>query len=257
MKIAGSTILVTGASSGIGAALAPVLAARGATVGIVARREDRLRQVLERCTPHAPDSKLWAHDLDDVEGSVRLAEEAWEAFGHLDVVVHNAAVPSRRLIETLTVEELEKTMRVNFFSPARMTMALLPRMLERDSGMTVMVSSLGGRLGIVHEAAYCASKFAMCGFAECMAIDLHGTGVEVRLIIPGAIDTEIWESPETGGPLYTGPKEPPEVVAEGICSAIESDEFEHYVPDMQAIAVGKTENSGDFLRGVAEAMRPR
>ncbi|MBI2169803.1 MAG: SDR family NAD(P)-dependent oxidoreductase [Actinobacteria bacterium] len=250
----GSTVLVTGASSGIGAALAPMLAERGATVGVVARREDRLREVLDRCLPHSPGSRLFAHDLDDVEGSVKLALEAWDAFSGLDVVVHNAAVPSRQPIAELTIAELEKTFRVNFFSPVRMTMALLPKMLERDSGMIVNVSSLGGRLGIIHEAAYCATKFALCGWSESMAIDLHGTGVEVRLVIPGAIDTEIWDSPETGPPIYEGPKEPPEVVAEGIIAAIEGDEFEHYVPDMKGIAVWKTEHAGEFLASVAEAM---
>jgi short-subunit dehydrogenase len=252
MTIQGSTILVTGASSGIGAAVAPMLAERGATVGVVARREDRLREVLDACQAHAPDSRMWVHDLDDVEGSVRLAHEAWDAFGGLDVVVHNAAVPSRQPIAQLTVEELEKTFRVNFFSPARMTMALLPRMLERDSGVVVNVSSLGGRLGIVHEAAYCATKFALCGWSESMHIDLHGTGVEVRLVIPGAIDTEIWDSPETGPPIYDGPKEPPEVVAHGIIEAIEGDAFEVYAPDMKGIAEWKTGHIDEFLKGVAE-----
>lgn len=257
MRVAGSNILVTGASSGIGAALAPMLAQAGATVGVVARREDRLQEVLDRCLLHAPGSRLWTCDLDDVEASIGLVLEAWDVFGHLDIVVHNAAVPSRRLIDDLTSEELEKTFRVNFFSPVRMTMAILPKMLERDSGMIVNVSSLGGRLGIVHEAAYCATKFALCGFSESMYIDLHGTGVEVRLIIPGAIDTEIWESPETGPPVYDGPKEPPEVVAQGIIDAIESDQFEHYVPDMLAIAEWKTSNCTAFLNSVAEGMNPR
>lgn len=256
-QVEGSTILVTGASSGIGAALAPMLAERGATVGIVARREDRLRDVLDRCTPHSPGSRMWAHDLDDVEGSVKLVHEAWDAMGGLDVVVHNAAVPSRRLIDDLSVDELDKTFRVNFFSPVRMTMALLPRMLERDSGMIVNVSSLGGRLGIVHEAAYCATKFALCGWSESIYMDLRGTGVEVRLVIPGAIDTEIWESPETGPPIYEGPKEPPDVVAEGIVAAIESEEFEHYVPDMRGVAEWKTAKTQEFLDSVADTMKPR
>lgn len=257
MQIAGANILVTGASSGIGAALAPMLAERGATVGAVARREDRLREVLDRCIEHAPGSRMWAHDLGDVEGSVQLAEEAWDAFGHLDVVVHNAAIPSRRLIDDLTVDELEKTFRVNYFAPVKMTMALLPRMLERDSGMFVMVSSLGGRLGIVHEAAYCSTKFALCGFSECMYMDLLGTGVDVRLVIPGPIDTEIWESPETGPPIFAGDKEPPETVARDIIGAIEGDAFEVYSPDLRGVAEWKTANIDEFLQGAAESMKPR
>lgn len=256
MKIDGSTILLTGASSGIGASLAPMLAERGATLGLVARREDRLAAVLEECRAHAPDSRMWAHDLADVEGSVDLAVEAWEAFEHLDVVIHNAAIPKRRPVQHLTVDDLDETFRVNFFSPARMTMELLPKMLERDSGMIVNVSSLGGRLGIMHETAYCAAKFALCGWSESMYLDLWDTGVEVRLVIPGAIDTEIWDRPGSEAPLYDGPKEPPEVVAEGICRAIEDDDFEWYLPDMKGVAEWKTGNSKAFLDSVAENMAP-
>src|SRR5205823_2996396 len=190
----GTTVLVTGASSGIGAALAPMLAERGATVGVVARREDRLREVLSRC--QGDGHRYWSCDLGDPVAAERVAIEAWDAFGHLDVIVHNAAIPKRRTIQDLTVSELEQVMAVNFFAPARMTMAVLPRMLERDAGVIVNVSSLGGRLGIIHESVYCASKFALCGWSESLAIDLWDTGVDVRLIIPGPIDTEIWDLPD-------------------------------------------------------------
>src|SRR5215831_20961670 len=95
MQVAGSTILVTGASSGIGAALAPMLAERGATVGIVARRRDRLEEVLARCAPAAPRSRLWAVDLGDLMAAERLALEAWDALGGVDGLVNNAAIPKR------------------------------------------------------------------------------------------------------------------------------------------------------------------
>ena len=81
-------------------------------------------------------------------------------------------------------------------------------------GTIVNVSSLGGRLGITTEAAYSGSKFALAGWSEAMAIDLDGTGVAVKLILPGAIDTEIWDQPDNDPPLYDGPKEPPEAIAE-------------------------------------------
>ena len=92
MKIEGSTILVTGASSGIGAALAPQLAERGATVGIVARRADRLEEVLEQCLAHSPESRMWSADLGDLERAETVALEAWDAFGGLDCLVNNAAI---------------------------------------------------------------------------------------------------------------------------------------------------------------------
>jgi short-subunit dehydrogenase len=248
--VAGANVLVTGASSGIGAALAPLLAERGATVGIVGRREDKLAEVLERCRAHAPESRLWVLDLADTEAAEALALEAWDAFGHLDVLVNNAAVPKRRAVTKLSLEEVRHTMAVNFESPVRMGQAVLPRMLERGSGSIVNVSSFGGRAGILHEAAYCASKFALCGWSESMALDLWGTGVDVRLILPGAIDTDIWDRPDNDEAPYKGPFEPPETVAEGIVAAIEGDGFEHYLPDMKAIAEMKTSDIDGFMAGV-------
>src|SRR5215469_2488589 len=205
MQLDGSTILVTGASSGIGAELAPMLAERGATIGLVARRRDRLEQVLARCAPHAPKSRLWAADLGDLDAAVRVADEAWEAFDGLDCLVNNAAIPKRVPVSRLTDELVDETMRINFTSPVRMTLALLPRWLERGTGCVVNVSSLGGRIGIAHEAAYCASKFALCGWSESMRIDLRGSGVEVKLVLPGAIETEIWDQPGNDPALYDGP----------------------------------------------------
>jgi short-subunit dehydrogenase len=230
MRIEGSTFLVTGASSGIGAALAPMLAERGATVGIVARRRDRLEDVLARCTPTAPDSRLWAVDLGDLAAAERVALDAWEAFGAVDGLVNNAAIPKRVPVPRLTDALVDETMRVNFTSPVRMTMTLLPRWLERGSGLVVNVSSMGGRLGIAHEAAYCASKFALCGWSESMAIDLRGTGVEVKLALPGPIDTEIWDLPGNDPALYAGPFVPAADCAASIVDAIEADGFEFFVP---------------------------
>src|SRR5262249_7499468 len=162
--------------------------------------------------------------------------EAWDAFGGVDVVVHNAAIPKRRAAQQLTYDEVTHVMTVNYFAPVRMTLALLPKMLERDRGVIVNVSSLGGRLGIVHETAYCASKFALGGWSESLAIDLWHTNVDVRLVIPGPIDTEIWDLPDNDAPLYNGPLEPPEGVAADIIAAIEGNAFEVYSPDMKDIA---------------------
>ena len=157
---------MTGASSGIGAALARELAARGDTVALVARRADRLDEVLADCRATAPDSARWAADLSDPAAAADLASQIWDHYGGLDVVVNNAAVPMRRHVTRLTMAEVERTMRINYFSPVAITLAVLPRMLERGSGTIVNVSSLGGRLGITTEAAYSGSKFALAGWSE-------------------------------------------------------------------------------------------
>ena len=173
MKLEGSKILLTGASSGIGAALAPILAERGATVGIVARRARTVsRKCSSCCKKHSPESRMWAVDLSDLDAAEKLALDAWDAFGGLDAVVHNAAIPKRVHMSRLTIADVDETMNVNFDSPVRMTLAVLPKMLERKSGTIVWVSSMGGRIPIANESAYNAAKYAMCGFAEAMYLDL-------------------------------------------------------------------------------------
>src|SRR4051812_3322831 len=261
MDLNGSVILVTGASSGIGAALAPQLAARGATVGIVARRAERLEAVVAECREHSPDSTFWAADLGDVETATSVAREAVERFGRVDALVNNAAIGKRKTAQTLTADDIDTTMRTNFTSPIRMAMTLLPHMLERGSGLIVNVSSMGGRLGIAHEAAYCASKFAMAGWSESARIDLDGSGVRVKLVLPGPIDTEIWEQQPGELPgLYDGPFVTAVDCAADVVAAIEDPEgFEYYTPELvpggwaqKDLVVGKTTNCDQFLTGMAQ-----
>jgi short-subunit dehydrogenase len=243
-------VLVTGASSGIGEALARELAARGDTVALVARRQDRLDAVLADCRTTSPDSERWAADLSVPSAAAELALAIWDHFDGIDVVVNNAGAPMRRHATQLTMAEVERTMTTNYFSPVAITLAVLPRMLARRSGTIVNVSSLGGRLGIATEAAYSGSKFALAGWSEALAMDLGDTGVRVKLVLPGAIDTEIWDQPDNDAPLYDGPKEPPEGIARGIADAIDSETFEHYLPDMKAVVEMKTSDVDGFMVGM-------
>jgi short-subunit dehydrogenase len=262
VKIEGAKILVTGASSGIGAALAPILAERGATVGIVARRADRLEAVLERCRAFTPDSRLWAADLGDLDRAGEVALEAWDAFGGLDVLVNNAAIPTRTRVTDLTPHDVQYVMDVDFHSPVRMGLAVLPRMLERGRGQIMFVSSMGGRIPIANESAYNAAKYAMCGFAEAMLLDLAGTGVDVKLVLPGPIATEIWDQPDNVPALMDVDKVPASECAAGIADAIAGDGFEYYIPpvfpggiDAKSIAVGKTEHCDRYLQSMADFAR--
>jgi short-subunit dehydrogenase len=253
---AGQRVLITGASSGIGAALARTLASQGTVVGLIARRAERLEAVLADCRRSSPASQMWVADLADTAYADQLALQAWDELGGIDTLVNNAAVPKRRTVADLDPAEVETVMRVNFFAPMRLTLAVLPRMLARGRGAIVNVSSVGGRLGIIHEAAYCASKFALCGWSESMAVDLHGTGVSVKLIQPGPVDTEIWDQPDNDDPLYNGPKVGAEEVADGIISALGSNHFEHYLPDLKAVVDAKNADLDAYVAGAA-AMAPR
>lgn len=242
-----TTALVTGASSGIGAATARLFAANGTTVALVARRADRLAEVAADCREGAPASRWWSADLADPAGAADLARAVWDELGPIDVVVNNAGIPLRRPADRLTMAEVERAMTVNYLSPVAITLALLPRLLERGSGTIVNVSSLGGRLGIPHEAAYCGSKFALAGWSESLAADLVGTGVAVRLVLPGPVDTEIWDQPGNDTADYSGPLVPADEVAAGIVDCIDSPRFEHYLPDMSAVVEMKTKDFDGFV----------
>nr|WP_241010890.1 SDR family NAD(P)-dependent oxidoreductase [Mycobacterium gordonae] len=250
-QVEGKRVLITGASSGIGAALARALADRGAVVGLVARREDRLAGVLDDCRETSPESVMWVADLADGLTASRLALQAWHAMGGIDVLVNNAAIPKRRNVTALKPIEVEDVLRVNFIAPTRLTLALLPRMLARRTGAVVNVSSVAGRLGIANESAYCASKFALCGWSESLAIDLAGSGVAVKLITLGPVDTEIWDQPDNEQPVYRGPKVSPQEVAEGIIAAMHSDGFEHYLPDLKAVVDAKNADVDAFIAGMS------
>ncbi|HLN16133.1 MAG TPA: SDR family NAD(P)-dependent oxidoreductase [Acidimicrobiales bacterium] len=251
----GQIVLITGASSGIGAAAARCYAEEGATVALVARRADRLQEVLADCLQHAPGSTFWPADLADPEGAAALAKEIWESYGHLDYVINNAGTPMRRPVPRLTMAEVRRVMAVNYFSPVAITLAVLPMMLERRSGTIVQVSSLGGRLGIPTEAAYSASKFALTGFSEAMAADLFDTGVRVRLVSPGAIETEIWDQPDNDDPVYIGPLMPARDFAAEMIAGIDGDRFELYIPDMKGVVDMKNADFEAFLEGMAAMTR--
>src|ERR1700753_973598 len=253
---AGKRVLITGASSGIGAALARRLAGRGAVRGVVSRRAERLAEVLADCRRTSPESTMWVADLGDTAAVDRLGSRAWDDLGGIDVLVHNAATPKRRVVEALDPADVEAVMRVNFFAPMRLTLAILPRMLRRGHGVVVNVSSVGGRLGIVHETAYCASKFALCGWSESMAVDLHGTGVSVKLIEPGPVDTEIWDQPGSDAPLDRGHKSAADDVADGIIAALGTQQSEHYLPDLKAVVDAKNADIDAYITGAA-AIAPR
>jgi short-subunit dehydrogenase len=252
MDLKGATVLLTGASSGIGAATARLLAKRGAVLGLVARRRDRLEEVLADCRPDSPDSCIWVADLSDLAAAEGVVHEALDHFDGLDVLLNNAGAPKRRHVRDLTPGEVEDIMRINFFSPVRMMLAALPSMVERGHGMVVNIGSMAGRIGVPTESAYSASKFALGGWSEGCALDLAGSGVEIRLVSPGAFATEIWDQPGSDDAFYDGPKAPPEECAEAITAAIEGTTFETYAPaGYRDIVVDKTRDFDQFMSMVA------
>jgi len=235
MQLRGAKVLVTGASSGIGAALARQLSSLGATVALAARRADRLAAVAAECR----GSVVFTVDLSVPEAGERLISDAWDALDGLDALVNNAALDKRKLVGDHDAHDIESVMNTNFVTPVRMAIAVLPRMLARGSGTILNVGSGGGRFGIAHESVYCASKFALTGWTEVAAADLAGTPIDVKLVQPGAVATEMWEQRPgelagmPGGDFITAAE-----CATGICDALESEGFEFFVPSGLADVVG-------------------
>ena len=255
-ELNGKKVLVTGASSGIGAGLAEACARAGATVGICARRAERLGEVLERCREHAPRSRMWVVDLADLAAVDELAQTARTELEGIDVLVNNAGIPKRRHVTRLDAATVDAVMRINYSSPVRLTLALLQHMLAVGEGRIVNISSVAATLSSPGESAYAASKAALAVFSEAMAIDLWETGVRVLVAYPGVVDTELFTIPGNDPLPATIEPIPVGEMVDGMIDAIACDANEVYVPAwFKEIASGKAANIEGFLAGAAEFVR--
>jgi short-subunit dehydrogenase len=256
LDLKGCRTLVTGASSGIGAGLAEALAAQGAIVGICARRGDRLAEVVGRCMEHSPESRMWAVNLADINAVDQLAVDVLDAFGGIDLLVNNAGIPKRRHTTALDIETITAVMHINYLSPMRLTMALLPQMLARGSGTIVNISSVAATLSAPGEAAYDASKAALTVFSEAMAVDLWETGIKVMVVYPGVIDTDLFTLPDNDVANLPIPAEPVSVAVDAILGGLAAGAAQVYVPEFfRELAAGKAQDVGKFLEGTAEYLR--
>jgi len=252
-------VLVTGGSSGIGAALAEGLAARGATVGICGRRTNRLDEVLARLEAHSPESRAWTIDLADLDEIDWFASTVVEHLGGLDLLVNNAGIPKRRWAWEHRADEVASVLRINLESPIRLTQALLPA-LTAASGHVVFVGSVAARLSPPAEAVYAASKAGITAYAESLRVDLGVAGrtVGVHVVQPGVLDTELFGLPDNDTSIADIEPLPPDAIVEPVLAAIESGRFETYVPDWFAdVAPIKVGDIDGFLQGSVGYTRQR
>ncbi|HXY94722.1 MAG TPA: SDR family NAD(P)-dependent oxidoreductase, partial [Acidimicrobiia bacterium] len=184
----GQRVLVTGASSGIGAALARELASAGATVGMCARRTEMLHAVLADCRRHVPECRAWTVDLSVLDQVDTFARDVEEQLGGVDVLVHNAALGGHGGALTTPWDDVEYLTRLDYLSPVRLTRALLPDMLARASGHVVVVSSMAAVASSPGESAYAAAKAALSTYFEALATEHWGGGVAFHLVYPALID---------------------------------------------------------------------
>lgn len=192
--LAGTTALVTGASSGIGAATATALAKEGVGVALLARRKERLEALAGEIHRGGGDALVCPGDVTDPVAIQAAVEEMLGRWGRIDLLVNNAGQVLAAPLEATTAEELRRLLEVNLVSVLTATRAVLPAMRRQGSGHIVNVSSVVGRRGIPLRSAYSATKFAMVGLTECLRQELRGTGIHVTLVYPiYTTETELHE----------------------------------------------------------------
>ncbi|PRP90270.1 3-oxoacyl-[acyl-carrier-protein] reductase FabG [Enhygromyxa salina] len=187
-----STALITGASSGIGAALAKLLAAEGTEVVLVARREQALREQAEAITSAGGKARIEVLDVSDPERTEARIRELDEALG-LELVVANAGVGNSRWGGKLAWNDCRKVIAVNVCGAVATLTGAIPGMVARGRGHLVGVSSIAQYRGLPSSASYCASKAFLSTFLESLRVDLHATGVAVTDVRPGFVDTPMTE----------------------------------------------------------------
>lgn len=194
-------VFLTGASSGIGEALAIDIAKKGAILGLLARREDLLKQLAEKCESVGGKARVFACDVTDEKGVAEAAENLRNEFGKIDILICNAGVGGPKHAKDLVNSEVKKIFDINFMGAVHSVTAVLPKMIEQGSGQLVAISSLAGFRGLPYSASYSASKGAMTNFFESLRLDLIGSGVDVTIIQPGFIKTPLTSGRENKMPF--------------------------------------------------------
>jgi short-subunit dehydrogenase len=191
----GRVALVTGASSGIGAATALAFAGGGLRVALCARRKDRLERLAADLTARGSEATVHAVDVTDGLAVRAMVEEVAARWGRLDVLVNNAGRGFAATLEQTTAEELRALMELNVVAALGATQAALPIMRRQGSGHIINVSSVVGRRAVPYRAAYSATKFALGALSEALRVELTGTGIAVTLVYPiRTTDTEFHET---------------------------------------------------------------
>ena len=186
------TVWITGASSGRGEACAYRWAEGGARLVITAPTAEELEPVAARCREKgAPDVAVLPYDLSHPDGIPALVQAAWEAFGGLSTVYLNAGISQRTSVEDTSMDMLRLLMEIDYFAPAGIAKELLPRMVAQGGGHIGVTTSIAGRFGFPLRCGYSSSKFALYGFFETLQAEYASQGIQVTLVCPGRVRTNI------------------------------------------------------------------
>jgi 3-dehydrosphinganine reductase len=235
---AGSVVLVTGGSSGIGLAIAKELAARSAFVCLAARREDLLQTALAALPVKEQGGKLaFSVDVRHPEEVAQLIDKVTRQAGVPDIVINSAGVAHPGYVQELDLEIFKWMMDVNYYGTLHVVKAVLPAMLKRGSGYIVNIGSLASRIGVFGYTAYSASKFAVAGFTDVLRMELKPHGINVSIVLPNDTDTPqlAYENRHKPAELKNLLPEmgvvPVELAARNILKGMERSHYEIY-PDL-------------------------
>ncbi|HEY2962500.1 MAG TPA: SDR family NAD(P)-dependent oxidoreductase [Pyrinomonadaceae bacterium] len=185
------TVMITGASSGIGKGLALEIAARGGRLGLIARREDVLKQIVDEIKAQGGTAIALGADVRDAAAVRASADRIRTELGPVDVMIANAGIGTTNHAARLNPDQVAEVININVLGAVNSVAAVLPEMVDRGSGQLVAISSLAGYRGHAKSAAYSASKAALSAFFESLRIDLRRSGVTVTIIYPGFIKTPL------------------------------------------------------------------
>lgn len=184
-------VMITGASSGIGRGLAVEIASRGANVGLLARRQELLNEIVREVSAHNVKAVSAIADVRDAKAVRAAADRFRKELGPIDVLIANAGIGTTHHAIKLQPEHAAEVIGINVLGAVNSVAAVAPEMVERGQGRLVAISSLAAYRGLAKSAAYCASKAALSSYFESVRIDLRHTGVGVTIIHPGFIKTDL------------------------------------------------------------------
>ncbi|WP_369411967.1 SDR family NAD(P)-dependent oxidoreductase [Pacificimonas pallii] len=244
--LSGQTVWITGASSGIGRALAIAMSAAGANIILSGRRAEALNAAAADCAGETLILPFEATDYDALPGIVAEAS-TWQ--GTPDILVNNAGISQRALGVDTDFDVYRRLMEVDFFAPLRLTQLLLPAMLERGSGTLIQVASLAGKIGVPMRTGYCAAKHALMGYSDALRAENARHGLNVLSVTPGFVQTDIAANAVDGKGNRYGPNDDP--VNHGITAEMAADQI------IAALNAGKREITVGTAQERANAVMAR
>ena len=261
MTLAGKTVWLTGASSGIGEALAIALSAAGCRLILTARSAEKLAAVQARCTEPQRHCVV-PMDLTAVDEIATRAVAVLAEHGPVDILINNAGIGQRASVLETSLAVERQIMTLNYFAVAELTRAVLPHLLQRPQAMVVSVASVMGKFATPRRSAYCASKHAVVAFMDALRAELHGSAVIVLTVCPGYINTPFSLAALKGDGTPQGHMDPgqlrgmaPSHCAEAIVKAMQKQQAELWVGGKEIFGVYLKQLCPPLLRQLVSRVR--